>query len=222
MGTATCSPTAPGATRRTAGASSSVELYHAYRGRPRGRRGQQRRRSREPAAAHRRSYLPVRMVHASRGKYVRAEPVSSLYEQGRVHHVGCFPELEDQMAASPPTSTARPRARRTASMPWCGGSASCSSSIAIRARSASAREGPCQGRARGRRRQRKAPSPPAAPECPQGPPRPRSCRRVADEGRTASAASRWRREPSPWVSEGPLSSTKRPPSRALTLQNPSF
>ena len=36
-------------------------------------------------------------VHASRGKRTRAEPVSSLYEQGRVHHVGCFPELEDQM-----------------------------------------------------------------------------------------------------------------------------
>lgn len=36
-------------------------------------------------------------VHASRGKRTRAEPVSALYEQGRVHHVGCFPELEDQM-----------------------------------------------------------------------------------------------------------------------------
>ena len=36
-------------------------------------------------------------VHASRGKRTRAEPVRALYEQGRVHHVGCFPELEDQM-----------------------------------------------------------------------------------------------------------------------------
>jgi len=36
-------------------------------------------------------------VHASHGKLVRAEPVSALYEQGKVHHVGCFPELEDQM-----------------------------------------------------------------------------------------------------------------------------
>lgn len=41
--------------------------------------------------------VPVKKVHASRGKYVRAEPVSALYEQGRVHHVGFFPELEDQM-----------------------------------------------------------------------------------------------------------------------------
>jgi phage terminase large subunit-like protein len=36
-------------------------------------------------------------VHASRGKKKRAEPVAALYEQGRVHHVGAFPELEDQM-----------------------------------------------------------------------------------------------------------------------------
>lgn len=36
-------------------------------------------------------------IHAKRGKYVRAEPVAALYEQGRVHHVGSFPHLEDQM-----------------------------------------------------------------------------------------------------------------------------
>lgn len=36
-------------------------------------------------------------VHASRGKTARAEPVSALYEQGRVKHVGGFPALEDQM-----------------------------------------------------------------------------------------------------------------------------
>lgn len=41
--------------------------------------------------------LPVKLVHASRGKVVRAEPISALYEQGRVHHVGRFDELEDQM-----------------------------------------------------------------------------------------------------------------------------
>lgn len=37
-----------------------------------------------------------KMVHASRGKSVRAEPVSALYEQGKVSHVGHFPDLEDQ------------------------------------------------------------------------------------------------------------------------------
>ncbi len=36
-------------------------------------------------------------VVASRGKAVRAEPISALYEQGRVHHVGELPDLEDQM-----------------------------------------------------------------------------------------------------------------------------
>jgi phage terminase large subunit-like protein len=41
--------------------------------------------------------IPFRAVHASRGKAVRAEPVSALYEQGRVHHVGMFAKLEDQM-----------------------------------------------------------------------------------------------------------------------------
>lgn len=41
--------------------------------------------------------VPVKLVHASRGKVVRAEPVSALYEQGRVHHVGAFDTLEDQM-----------------------------------------------------------------------------------------------------------------------------
>lgn len=41
--------------------------------------------------------VPVELVHASRGKAVRAEPISALYEQGRIHHVGRFDELEDQM-----------------------------------------------------------------------------------------------------------------------------
>jgi phage terminase large subunit-like protein len=41
--------------------------------------------------------VPVSLVHATRGKLVRAEPVSALYEQNRVHHVGRFDQLEDQM-----------------------------------------------------------------------------------------------------------------------------
>ena len=41
--------------------------------------------------------VPVRSVRANRGKYVRAEPVSALYEQGRVRHVGTLAELEDEM-----------------------------------------------------------------------------------------------------------------------------
>ncbi len=41
--------------------------------------------------------LSCRSITASRGKFVRAEPIAALYELGRVHHVGTFPELEDQM-----------------------------------------------------------------------------------------------------------------------------
>ena len=41
--------------------------------------------------------LSYKAVHASRGKYARAEPVAALYDQGLVHHVGCFDDLEDQL-----------------------------------------------------------------------------------------------------------------------------
>ena len=47
-----------------------------------------------------RNYAPsvsYKNVTASRGKRLRAEPVQALYEQHRVHHVGTFPALEDQM-----------------------------------------------------------------------------------------------------------------------------
>lgn len=39
----------------------------------------------------------VRLIHASRGKVVRAEPIASYYENGLVHHVGYFPELEGEL-----------------------------------------------------------------------------------------------------------------------------
>ncbi|WP_431469413.1 DNA-packaging protein [Sphingosinithalassobacter sp. LHW66-3] len=41
--------------------------------------------------------LPLRLVHASRGKSARAEPVAALYERGRAFHVGGFPALEDEL-----------------------------------------------------------------------------------------------------------------------------
>ena len=41
--------------------------------------------------------VPIRSVHATRGKQLRAEPIAALYERGRVRHVGSFPKLEDQM-----------------------------------------------------------------------------------------------------------------------------
>src|SRR5437764_11581854 len=43
--------------------------------------------------------VPFGAVHASRGKVARAEPVATLYEQGKVRHLGAFPILEDQMCA---------------------------------------------------------------------------------------------------------------------------
>lgn len=42
-------------------------------------------------------HMPIRLVHASRGKAARAEPVAALYEAGRVHHAGMFAQLEDQL-----------------------------------------------------------------------------------------------------------------------------
>ena len=60
---------------------------------------QRRRLGREHDQAGRYVRIVFRQVWASRGKAIRAEPVSALYEQGRVHHVGAFQQLEDQMCA---------------------------------------------------------------------------------------------------------------------------
>jgi phage terminase large subunit-like protein len=46
--------------------------------------------------------IPYKKVIATRGKRVRAEPISALYEQRRVHHVGSFDMLEDQMVTWTP------------------------------------------------------------------------------------------------------------------------
>ena len=55
------------------------------------------------------STLPVRTVHASRGKATRAEPVAVLYEQGRVSHVGALARLEDQLTTwDPATASGSP------------------------------------------------------------------------------------------------------------------
>lgn len=49
-----------------------------------------------------RADVPITTVVATRGKHVRFEPVGALYEQGRVHHVGAFAALEDQICAFTP------------------------------------------------------------------------------------------------------------------------
>ena len=46
--------------------------------------------------------VSYRSVHASRSKYLRAEPIAALYEQGRIHRVGMFAELEDQLCSFVP------------------------------------------------------------------------------------------------------------------------
>ena len=52
--------------------------------------------------------VPYKKVIASRGKAIRAEPVSALYEQGRVHHLGVFADLEDQMCTWTPADPVSP------------------------------------------------------------------------------------------------------------------
>jgi hypothetical protein len=51
------------------------------------------------------AYMPV---HASRGKLTRAEPVAALYEQHRVHHLGAFGMLEDQLCDYVPMASRSP------------------------------------------------------------------------------------------------------------------
>lgn len=46
--------------------------------------------------------VPVKLVWASRGKEIRAQPVSSLYEKGLVHHVGSFSDLEEELTTWEP------------------------------------------------------------------------------------------------------------------------
>jgi len=52
--------------------------------------------------------VPYTKVTASRGKRMRAEPIAALYEQGKVHHVGAFDELEDQMTTWTPEAAGSP------------------------------------------------------------------------------------------------------------------
>jgi len=63
-------------------------------------------------------FVPLKDVHATRGKYVRAEPVSQLYEQKKVHHVGYFPELEDQLCEYTPDGSMGYSPDRMDSLVW--------------------------------------------------------------------------------------------------------
>lgn len=52
--------------------------------------------------------ISYKSVHATRGKVIRAEPIAALYEQGRVHHVGTFADLESQLTEWNPESSDSP------------------------------------------------------------------------------------------------------------------
>jgi phage terminase large subunit-like protein len=52
--------------------------------------------------------VPFRAVRATRGKHTRAEPISSLYEQRRIHHAGVFPYLEDELCQWTPMDPVSP------------------------------------------------------------------------------------------------------------------
>jgi predicted phage terminase large subunit-like protein len=54
------------------------------------------------------AYVPVRLVHASRAKITRAEPISALFEQHKAHVVGGLPELEDELCSYEPGSPNSP------------------------------------------------------------------------------------------------------------------
>ena len=62
---------------------------------------------------------PFRAVTASRGKHVRAEPFSALYEQGKVRHAGLFAELEEELSAFSTTGyTGRGSPNRADALIW--------------------------------------------------------------------------------------------------------
>jgi phage terminase large subunit-like protein len=50
-------------------------------------------------------FISVHPVRATRGKVTRAEPIAALYEQGRIHHVGEFAKLEEQMTSYDPLTS---------------------------------------------------------------------------------------------------------------------
>lgn len=62
--------------------------------------------------------LPVKVISATRGKQQRAEPVAALYEQGKVHHVGAFGTLEEQMTTWDPADRRAKSPDRMDALVW--------------------------------------------------------------------------------------------------------
>ncbi len=61
--------------------------------------------------------VSYKSIYASRGKRARAEPISALYEKGRIHHVGVFKDLEDQQCNFTPETKKSPD--RIDALVWC-------------------------------------------------------------------------------------------------------
>ncbi|CAB4139566.1 COG5323 Uncharacterized conserved protein [uncultured Caudovirales phage] len=83
-------------------ASKAIELYHKYSAdrlvAERNQGGEMVRHTLHTVD----ETVPIRLVHASRGKFARAEPVSSLYERGKVKHIRGLDQLETQMVSWEP------------------------------------------------------------------------------------------------------------------------
>ena len=62
--------------------------------------------------------VSYRKVTATRGKAIRAEPVAALYEQGRIHHIGLFGPLEDELCEWDPADTSAASPNRLDAMVW--------------------------------------------------------------------------------------------------------
>lgn len=80
-------------------ASTALTLYHSYKADRIIAEANQGGEMVEEVITAQNPHAPVQLVKASRGKYVRAEPVSALYARNRIRHVGTFDELEDQMCS---------------------------------------------------------------------------------------------------------------------------
>lgn len=80
-------------------ASTALTLYHHYKADRIVAEANQGGEMVEEVITSQNPHVAVDLVKASRGKYVRAEPVSALYARGRARHVGTFEELEDQMCS---------------------------------------------------------------------------------------------------------------------------
>ena len=89
-------------TRAEVWARAALAAYDEFERRRDGCGSEPRRRSDRGVLQQFRENVPVTQVRATRGKYLRAEPVAALYAEGRVAHVGRFEKLEDQMCAFGP------------------------------------------------------------------------------------------------------------------------